>query len=306
MRTKLRTKHWFTIIPLLVVLVLCIISIHQYVVAQVAGQGLEVSPPSQEVSIDPGKTVTITAKIRNPGNNTLPVKVSIEDFTAQGVEGGVALGANSPYSVTSWTKVTPDQFSLAPGDEQVVTATITAPAGSAGGHYGSFVFSITPDTQQKNAAAVTQELASLFLVRVNGPVNEKLTLKGISAPAYSEFGPVPFTLDYVNGGNIHVTTFGLIHVQDMFGNKVADVVVNGTNVFPGAERLITAQLNKRFLIGSYTATAIMYYGSQNQNLTAETSFVVFPTRIVIIIIVIFFLLYLMRKRLKKATRALFK
>ncbi|HXC03496.1 MAG TPA: Fn3-like domain-containing protein, partial [Bacteroidia bacterium] len=185
MRIKSRTKHWIAIVPILSVLVLCILFIHQYVAAQVAGQGLEVSPPSQEVSVDPGKTVTVTAKIRNPGNNTLPIQVGIQDFTAQGEEGQVEITANSPYSITSWSKVSPNKFTLAPGEEQIVTATITAPSNAAGGHYGSFVFSVSPDSQQKNAAAVTQELASLFLVRVSGPVNEKLTLKSLSAPAYS-------------------------------------------------------------------------------------------------------------------------
>jgi hypothetical protein len=302
----MKSKYWIVIIPLLFIFVLCFAFVRQYVIAANAGQGLQVSPPSQEVSVDPGKTVTVTAKLRNPGNNTLPIKVSVEDFTAQGDEGAVAVGADSPYSITSWATVSPNNFSLAPGEEQVVTATITAPANAAGGHYGSFVFSVTPASTQKTSAAISQEVASLFLVRVNGPVTEKLTLKGLSAPAYSEFGPVPFTLDFTNEGNVHVKTFGLINVRDMFGNKVADVVVSGTNVFPGAERLIKAQLDKKFLIGSYTATATMYYGSQNQNLSAETSFIVFPTRIALIIIVILVILYLMRKRFKKATKALFK
>jgi hypothetical protein len=303
----MKKKQWIAILPLFFVLVLLILSVRQFVSAQNAGQGLEVSPPSQDVSVNPGKSVTVTAKLRNPGNKTLPIKVSIEDFTAQGEEGAVAIGANSPYSITSWGDVSPSNFSLAPGEEQVVTANITAPANAAGGHYGSFVFSVTPpDTTQKNTASIAQEVASLFLVRVNGPVNEKLMLKGLSAPALSEFGPVPLSLDFVNQGNVHVKTFGLVNVRDMFGNKVADVVVTGTNVFPGAERLITAQLDKRFLIGSYTATATMYYGSQNQNLSAVTSFIVFPLRIFVIIIVILVILYLMRKRFKKATKALFK
>jgi hypothetical protein len=303
----MRNKNWITIIPLLFVVVLLIVSLHQYVIAQSQGQGLEVSPPSQDVSVDPGKTITVTAKLRNPGSKTLPIKVSIEDFSAQGEEGAVAIGANSKYSITSWTTVSPDQFSLAPGESKTVTATITAPSDAAGGHYGSFVFSVVPPNANKNtAASISQEVASLFLVRVNGPVNEKLILKGMSAPAFSEYGPVPFTLDFKNEGNVHVKTFGLINVRDMFGNKVDDVVVTGTNVFPGAERLIQAKLNKQFLIGSFTATAVMYYGTQNQNLLAETSFIVFPIRITIIIIVILVILYLIRKRLKKATKALFK
>ena len=303
---KLFSKKIYFLLFLVLITALSFTVFNKYVTAKDAGQGLTVSPPTQEATIDPGGTTTITAKLRNDGNATLPISVHIEDFTAQGSGGEVQLNTKSPYSIASWTKISPSSFELAPGEEQVVTATITAPKDAAGGHYGSFIFGVVPDKTSGNAAALSQEIASLFLVRVNGPVNEKLTLKGISAPMYSEFGPVPMTLDFVNDGNVHVKTFGLVNVRDMFGNKVADVVVTGTQVFPGAERQIQAQLNKRFLIGNYTATAIMYYGSQNQNLTAETTFFVFPTRIAIIILVILVILYLMRKRLRKAGKALFK
>ena len=279
---------------------------HNFVTAQVAGQGLEVSPPSQEVAIDPGKTVTVKAKIRNRSNTTLPISVHIEDFTAKGDQGQIELNSNSPYSVTSWTQVEPKSFSLSSGEEKEVTATITAPKDAAGGHFGSFVFSVTPENQTKNAASVSQEIASLFLVKVSGPVDEKLTIKSFSAPSYSEFGPVPFHLNFNNSGNVYVKTFGLINVTDMFGKKVADIVVPGTNVFPQANRVVNAELNKQILFGNYTATAIMYYGSQNQSITETTTFFAFPTRIAVIVLIVLVLLYLMRKRIGKALKALFK
>jgi len=306
MYRKLFSKKIYFLFSLVLIGVLSFTFVNKYVTAKDAGQGLTVSPPTQEATIDPGGTTTITAKLRNDGNSTLPIAVHIEDFTAQGSGGEIQLNANSPYSIASWTKVSPSSFDLAPGEEQEVTATITAPKNAAGGHYGSFIFGVVPTKSTNNSAAISQEVASLFLIRVSGPVNEKLTLKSISAPNYSEFGPVPMTLDFVNDGNVHVKTFGIVNVRDMFGNKVADVVVTGTEIFPSAERQIQTQLNKRFLIGNYTASAIMYYGSQNQSLNAETSFFVFPTRIAIIILVILVIIYLMRKRLKKAGKALFK
>lgn len=281
-------------------------AVHSLVTAQDVGQGLQVSPPSQEATIDPGGTTTVKAKIRNPGNTVLPIQVHIEDFTAKGDEGEVELTANSPYSIASWTKVSPKTFQLAPGEEQEVTATITAPKNAAGGHFGSFIFGVTSDTPGKNTATVAQEIASLFLVKVNGPVNENLSIDSLTAPQYSEFGPVPFAMRFKNSGNVYVKTFGLVNVTDMFGHKTADIVVKGTNVFPGAERVITASLDKPWLIGRYTATALMYYGSQQtQNISATTTFYVFPTRIVIILLAILILLFLLRKRLKKAFVVLF-
>jgi hypothetical protein len=295
----------FASIGLVLLMAAAVFSVHEYVTAQSAGQGLEVSPPSQEVAIDPGKTTIVKAKIRNKSNTTLPLSVHIEDFTAKGDQGQIELNSNSPYSVVSWTKVAPSSFSLAPGEEQEVTATITAPTDAAGGHFGSFVFSAQSGSQVKDAASVSQEIASLFLVRVSGPVDEKLSITSFSAPGYSEFGPVPFNITFTNGGNVYVKTFGLINVTDMFGRKVDDVVVTGTNVFPQADRVVSTNLNKKFLFGSYTATALMYYGSQNQSITATTTFFVFPTRIAVIVLVVLLLLYLMRKRLGKALKALF-
>ncbi len=302
----MKNKHLLLFLPLTILVGVATISLHSFVTAQSAGQGLEVSPPSQEVSIDPGKTTTVKATLRNRSNNSLPIKVRIEDFTAKGEEGQIELTADSPYSITSWTKISPGTFTLAAGEDQEVTATITAPSDAAGGHFGSFVFSVQPDKPEGNAATVSQEIASLFLVKVSGPVDEKLTIKSFAAPSYSEFGPVPFNLTFANSGNIHVKTFGLINVTDMFGKKVEDIVVSGTNVFPQAERVVKPELNKRFLFGNYTATALMYYGSENQSISATTSFFVFPTSIAVAILIFLLLLFLIRKRLGKALKALFR
>lgn len=271
-----------------------------FVTAQVAGQGLEVSPPSQEIIADPGKTTTVKAKIRNRSNTSLPIQVHIEDFTAKGDDGQVALTTDSPYSVASWTTVAPSSFTLGAGEEQEVVATITVPEDGAGGRFGSFVFGVQPETKEgENTASVSQEIASLFLVRISGDVTEKLSVTGFSAPSYNEFGPVPLTLQFMNAGNVHVKAYGLINVTDMFGNKVADIVVPGVNIFPNAERNVTTTLDKKFLFGPYHATALLYYGSTTQNLSTTTSFFVFPTRIVVGIVVVLLVLIVLRKRMTK-------
>src|SRR5947208_1235838 len=98
-------RRLYIVLPLtLFFIFVTILLFKKFAVAQDAGQGLEVSPPSQEVTVDPGGTIMVKAKIRNPGNNTLPIQVHIEDFTAKGNEGQVELTANSPYSIAACTK----------------------------------------------------------------------------------------------------------------------------------------------------------------------------------------------------------
>jgi len=297
----------FFLFIVITVLSLSISIIKTLVKAQNAGQSLEVSPPSQDIEADPGDTVTIKAKIRNPSNQTLPISVHLEDFTAVGEEGQVALTQGGKYSVVSWAKVNPTRFNLKPGEQKEVTATIKIPQNAAGGRYGSFIFAVTPENNENmTAASVSQQVASLFLLRISGPVKEKLELKGITAPRFSEFGPIPFRLKFENKGNVHVKTYGLINVTDIFGRKVSDIVVTGTNVFPEATRIIQTQLNKTFLIGPYTATAIMYYGTSNEVLNATTTFYVFPVRVAGLIIALIIVLYLLRKRIIRAFKVLFR
>lgn len=293
---------FFFLIIFALIITFTITTIAQNVLQQ---QSLEVSPPAQEISVDPGKSLTVKAKVRNKSKNTLPMKVRVEDFTATGEEGQVALVNAGKYSLSYWTTLTPESFSLKPGEEQEVIATIQVPQSAGGGRYGSFVFSVVPPGAKAGEAAVSQEIASLFLMRIAGPVNESLILTELKAPEFSEFGPIPFSLKFQNNGNIHVKTYGLINVTNMFKQKVADIVVTGTNIFPGNARILNATLKNKLLFGNYTATAIMYYGStKNQTLTLATSFFVFPVRLVAVIVIVLFLLYLIRKRLKKALKDL--
>ncbi len=278
--------------------------ISQWVKAQVAGQSLSVSPPTQEISADPGSTIKVKAKIRNGSNQNLPIQVSIQGFIASGDEGQVALTNNNTYSVSNWTTVEPQSFSLAPGTDKEVTATITIPKDAAGGRYGSFLFGVKPPSANGSAATISQQVASLFLLKINGPTKENLTISEFKAPKFQEFGPVPFTLKFSNRGNIHVKVYGLINITDMFGNTTQNVVVKARNVFPNADRIATATLSKTFLIGKYTATALMYFGSKNELITQSTTFYVFPIRIVIAVIIVLFFIYVFRKRLIKAIKAL--
>lgn len=273
---------------------------------QVSSQSLEVSPPSQEIQADPGKTIVVKSKVRNKSNEKLPVNVRVEDFTAQGEEGQVALVEGGLNSLTKWTSVSPTSFELAPGEEREVTGQIVIPASKvAGGYYGSFVYSVIGE-KKPNTATVGQEIASLFLLRISGPVSEKIYLDRLEAPVFSEFGPIPLTAKFTNSGNVHTKVYGLVNITDMFGKKITDLVINGTNIFPGASRIIKTSLNERFLFGKYTATAIIYYGSTNETLTSVANFTVIPVRIIALLLVIAILLYLMRRRLHKAMKALFK
>lgn len=275
----------------------------------VTDQSLEVSPPVTEIEGNPGETKAIKATIRNKGTSPIPILVRIEDFVAEGEEGQVALREAGPGSVSVFTTVEPSRFKLDAGESREVTATVNIPSNAVGGKYGAIVFSV--DTEgvktEPNSAGISQEVASLFLLRVGGNVNEKLTLAEFRVPGLSEYGPVPMRLTFTNSGNVHVKPYGLINITDMFGQKVADVVIPPTNIFPGANRTITVNLNKKFLLGTYKATAAVQYGNGTpEAINAQASFTVIPYRLLAVVAVVGFITWKVRKRLRKAFKAIFR
>lgn len=266
-------------------------------------QSIEISPPSQELDVDPGQTITLKAKVRNKGNIPYTLTSRIEDFTAEGEGGQVALIDKGPWAISSWATISPSSFTLDPLTEREVQVTIKVPEQKVGGgRYGAMVFSIN-GSSSPNSASVAQEIASLFLLRVSGPVEENINILDFNAPSFVEFGPVPLSLRLQNSGNVHVKATGIISIMNVLGKKVEDIVITPTNVFPDATRIIDTSFSQRFLIGPYQAVAIVYYGSENKSITTYTPFFAFPVKIVAGLIILIFIIILIRKYFKKSRRS---
>lgn len=274
-------------------------------VDNLAIQSMEVSPPSQEIKGVAGGELMVKAKLRNKSFNSINVKVRIEDFAASGQEGQVALVDRDSDSLKKWSLLSTENLSLKPNEQKEVTALINIPAGLVGGQYGAFVFSILGSEPQAGEAALAQEVASLFLVKLSGETNENLVLTDFKVPRFVERGPVPMEIKFKNSGNVHSKPFGLINVKNIFGKTVKDVVVKGeTNILPGATRVVRASLDKKYLFGYYTAEALMNYGPKNESLSSTVSFYVVPVRIILVVLLVVFIFIKIRKRLAKAWKVL--
>lgn len=274
-------------------------------VDSLAVQSMEVSPPSQEIKGSAGSQITIKAKLRNKSFNSINVKVRVEDFAATGQEGQVALVDRNQDSLKNWSLLSTENLSLRPNEQKEVTALIDVPASLVGGQYGAFVFSIAGNEPQAGEAALSQEVASLFLIKLAGQTNENLVLIDFKVPRFLESGPVPMEIKFKNSGNVHSKPFGIINVRNIFGKTVKDVVVKGeTNILPGATRVVRASLEKPYLFGFYTAEAIMNYGPKNESLSSTASFYVIPVRIILAVILVILIFLKMRKRLARAWKVL--
>ena len=275
--------------------------------------GLSISPVVFELNSDPGDTLTNQVKIYNPTENSLQVKMKIEDFTPVGEEGQVILqepGENTTYSLAGWTTVSPSSFTIQPEQQQLVTFTIGVPQnGEPGGHYGSIVATLSGGANQTTGSTVGSELGALILLRVSGNVKEEIVVNTFSTASFKETGPIDFEIKFENTGNVHVKPAGFVSITDMLGQEVALFEIPQKNVIPGAVREANASWGETRLFGRYTATLIVNYGNEGkQTVTEVFSFIVFPWKTVLIVLalvaVIIAFLFYFRKRISKAFKVL--
>lgn len=293
------------LIPFIFVVLICISFLT--IRAQNANKGLVVFPSNFDLSYASTPT---TGKVTLLNNNDQPVTVHVDlrNFTANGEEGTVILTdtANS-FSLASWISVTPSTVTLDAHKSQEFTFTITPPKNAEpGGHFGSIVFATIPNSNIKGTAgaSISQEIASLILYRIPGNANENALMESFTTDkSFYETGPITLTARIRNTGSIHIAPIGQVIVKGMLGDKYI-LQFNPRNILPNAVRKIPVILPQKFLIGQYSATLLLSYGSKNEQLHGYVEFFAFPVRYALLAGIILLGIFLIRKRLLKAFKAL--
>ncbi|MCA9376383.1 DUF916 domain-containing protein [Candidatus Nomurabacteria bacterium] len=285
-----------------------------FVSAQEETVGLAISPTTFELTADPGDTKTDVLKVYNPTDAPLTVSMKVEDFAPIGDEGQVVLsepGENSTFSIAAWTTITPSEFTIQPLEQVIVDVVFAVPSNAEpGGHYGSIVASLSGGTQDVTGSAVGNDRGSLVLMAISGDIEEELSVSEFSAPSFSEYGPIDFGLLFKNNGNVHVIPAGFVTIKNLRGDEVGQLEIpKDKRVLPGFERRADLSWDEKNLIGRYTATLVVNYGSGSQEvLTDSITFTVFPWKVGlgvgVGILAVVLLIVKGRARIKKAAKAL--
>lgn len=293
----------------IIILFFTVASIYVKLSAQQKPSGLTVIPSNIELFVKPGDTVVKEINVINFTGTDVAINANRRNFTAQGEEGEVSLNTSEDsYSLASWITVTPEKNTISNNKSQKFTVTVKIPANAEpGGHFGSVVFATVTDKKnlKQTGAVVSQEIASLILVKIAGDVNENAIIESFkSLKPFYELGPVSFETRVKNDSTVHIKPEGTLTVTDMFGQKLTGQMEQ-RNILPGAIRKIPGMLSNKLLIGKYTASISLVYGSKNNTpLVTQTTFWAFPVRYAIVVLVILIILFVMRRRLYKALKVI--
>lgn len=286
---------------------LAVLSIIGVASAQEATRTVTLVYPSLEHKLDPGEHAEGITKIINDSSTALTFNLNVQDFVVTDTIGTPNIlppgTLNDKYSAAAWIGVTPNKFTLQPGEKQTLNYYIQVPKDARpGGHYAAIVY--TPEV--KNGATgtgstVNSQLGSIFYITINGPIHEQTVVSKFFANPFQEYGPVNILTQLKNLGDLHVAPQGAITVTGLFFNKTQNLPTH--NIFPQAARDFSNTFGQTLMIGRYKATLLASYGTNNNlPLTATLYFWVFPWRITLVIVLALIALTLgglyLRKRKK--------
>jgi hypothetical protein len=263
---------------------------------------LGLSPAILDITMSRGESLQRQITVANVEKVALAVRVYAENFEASDPFGGIKFNTDSTkqYSSSSWLTINNPSLILAPGEQTKLNFTVTAPADAEpGGHYSVLFFEPLSPTSDgtRSQIGISQRVGALLFITVRGDNIEQGQVLGASTSTtcsglgcsfktapFHEWGPVPFTFNFQNTGNIHVRVTGRIQITDMFGHLVGNIPVPEETVLPGSTRNFSATWLRDVLFGRYQAKLSITYGSVQRSETATIVFWAIPWRAILSVV----------------------
>jgi hypothetical protein len=297
------------------VLILSLFGFNLILAALPGDEGLTLSPPLKELTLNPGEKSTQVLKLTNPTNKLVELYAKSMNFSAKGETGEPGFTSaeegDSKYSLASWIKLTQAKVALTP--EQVVEYKydIEVPQDAEpGGHYGVIFFATTPPDVAADISqvALSSMVGGLVMVKVPGDIKENGRIEDFSSDKLLYlFNKVKLTTRISNLGNVHFKPRGSIVIKNIFGKTTDTLSFNeqGGNVLPESIRKFENNWDsKKILIGPYTATANLVYGESEKAMTEKITFWMIPWWLLVIIAVIILLviIWVIWRKIKKGKK----
>ncbi len=259
-------------------------------------------PARQEMSLAPGKETIRQISVINRLGHTALFRLSVEDFTAGTGASPVELLGDElgPYSLKNYLFLDRSEFRLGAGQTTTLNLKIALPSEAPpGGLYGAVTVTAVNESDRSNAQ-VSSSAASLFFVKITGPVKESGMLQSFtSRPAFNFTGkPISLAFSYANEGNVYVNPYGGIKVRNIFGQTVAVMPIDPWFVLPQSSRIREVSWSPGYHFGWYRATVQLNRGYQNSIDEKTVSLILLPWPILVGILLVILALFLYKRMLQ--------
>ena len=231
---------------------------------------INIDPSNIKLVLKPGETKTGEILVQNLGGTKLKIKAYTEDwiYAPDGSKTFMKPGS-SVYSGSSWIKLDPINFILAPKEDKKVKYTITYPSNTSGGHVSVIFLESVIDAYQ--GIAVSGRIGSIVYLDTEGDIKRAGEIKDLSVMASEEGYPVSLSFSFVNSGNSYISAKPSIKVLDG-GKSVIEKQVMNINTLPGDTKSTAVTIKEPLKEGKYKAQVELTF--DNKTLKSQSDFTI--------------------------------
>lgn len=252
--------------------------------------GVKVYPVKINLTAEPGRPASTRFSVVNTAGTPADVDITIKDFVRdeQGRYRFLAPGRRPDVvSTARWTRLSPSEFRLAPGETRKVDVGVTPAKGAGpGGHFAMIFVTADPVVDRKQAPdpGIIGRARVGVMVRatVKGKVVDEAGFERLEVPRVSLGGPVKMTLVFSNHGNIHKDIAGIITLSKG-AVEVARLPVDEWTSLPGSTLRID-RVWSRPRLGVYEVTARIA-SRDGEDWTKKAPIYVIPIRAAVVVLI---------------------
>jgi hypothetical protein len=211
-----------------------------------------------ELTLDPGKSATVSVRIANVGTETYSLITYAADVYTRVNGGSESRLKDEPTSgATRWLDYPSETFDLEPGQEIIRDIVVTVPEGTTPGEYTSSIVIQNRDPIEGAAEGGVGMLqvirqAIAVAITVPGPAQPALAIDEATyslAPAYASV-----LVSVENSGNIRLAPVATMALTDADGAEVTSASIAMETFFPGTTANLEFPLVRTLEPGEYHVT----------------------------------------------------
>lgn len=244
-----------------------------------------ITPMSQRITLEPGKTYTASITIVNPADATgdfhykvytAPYGVVGEDYTAD------LMTKNEHTKLMDWISISEPSGAVSPNTSKKIEFTIKVPeSAGAGGQYAAIMVGADEKNEKSDGVAINNvfEMASLIYGHVTGDIKHEGEILENNVPGFAAVTPVTLTAKISNNGNVHEDATFVIRVSNFFtGDVILPTEDNDGNyteiIMPESTRSITREVSNLPMLGVVKVSQTIYYNGVSS--TEEKNLIICP------------------------------
>ena len=245
-----------------------------------AKQGFTIFPAKLSLTVDKGVEKKTYIKVTNAGDSAVGVKVDVQDMVPAAGTGESNFVPKAPgiTSLVDWIGVDKKTFDVKPNESRDVNLTIKVPSDASPGSRFAVVFFGT-GASGGGQLNVTARVGALVFLTVPGDFKQTGEISNFNSQKFTyKKEAIKFNFDFTNTGTVFFEPKGTLAITNIFGQKIAEVPVEGYVVLPTGKRTISVVWpnNKWLYAFYYKAHLAINVTGKGDIATANTAVFAFP------------------------------